>query len=56
MREKKYALKKNGAQLIFSSHILDHFWRTVSGGGFSCSAERAFGPLQRVENATFGPF
>ena len=37
--------QKNGAQLMFWSPISDHFWCTVSEGGFSCGAERVFGPL-----------
>ena len=42
---KRVSGPKKGAQLVFLSHISDHFWRTVSGGGFSCGAERVFGPL-----------
>ena len=43
--EKNLDQKKNGAQLMFWSPIPDQFWRTVSEGGFSCGAERVFGPL-----------
>ena len=42
---KKVCVPKNGAQLIFWRPISDHFWRTVSEGGFSCGAERVFRPL-----------
>ena len=41
----KVCVEKDGAKFIFLSHVSDHFWRTVSGGGFSCGAERVFGPL-----------
>ena len=40
--QKKINVEKNGAKLMFSSHVSDHFWCTVSGGA-------------PTENATFGP-
>ena len=46
---RKKSVSKNGAKLIFSNHVSDHFWCTVSGGGFSCGAESVFGPLSDLE-------
>ena len=48
-------LRQKTVQTFFLSHVLDHFWRTGFRGGFSCGAERVFGPLKRAENATFRP-
>ena len=42
---KTFSVEKNGAKLSSSSHVSDHGWRTVSGGGFSCGAERVVGSL-----------
>ena len=43
---KTFLRQKNGAKCSLR-HVLDHFWRTVFGGSFSCGAERVFGPLPK---------
>ena len=40
----KICIEQKRTKLLFSSHVSDHFWRTVSGGG-----------PYNAENATFGP-
>ena len=40
----KVCVPKNGAQLMFWSPISDHFWRTVSEGGFPAVRSAFLGP------------